>query len=542
MTERTYKCCAERRKWTDVNDKEINVEAPSSEETAFSTESIEVSERHDVQQLERHALGLPGVLFLALAGAAPMSAMLGNVPIAVGFGNGTSVAGGYILAGIVLTLFTVGYVAMARQFTAAGGFYSFISHGLGRPWGMAAGWAGVAAYSLFEAGEWGIFAYFTASTFSQYLHINLAWPFYAFGGLLIVAALTYFDVKLSAQVLGTALVAEVILLLVMDFIILGKGGGPSGISLSPLNPFTALTGANIKLAVPGVGIFFALWSWVGFETTANYAEEAKNPKKMVPKATYLAVVSMGVVFTLTSWAVVLGHGLKNSAADAASNGGNFFFGVTNQFVGPFAKDLMEWLIITSTFACAMAFHTATTRYFYAMGRENIFHHRLGWTHKRWQSPWVASFFQSAIAAVLIVLFIVAWYASKPEQKFANFGTMPYSELYGWFAILGTFFVLILMVLSGIATIRWFGRPENRSLEHPAKWLVAPVLSSVALGYAVYLLWANIDTLGGGHILILTLLPWIGIVWFVIGFIIAAVIKRRNVEKYEVLGRMLNNGI
>ena len=515
---------------------------PISEEEAYAIESVDVSKRKDVQQLERHALGLPGVLFLALAGAAPMSAMLGNVPIAVGFGNGTSAAGGYILAGIVLTLFTVGYVAMTRQFTAAGGFYSFISHGLGRPLGMAAGWAGVAAYSLFEAGEWGIFAYFTASTFSQFLHINLAWPFYAFAGLIIVAALTYFDVKLSAKVLGTALVAEVILLLIMDFFILGKGGGPSGISFAPLNPISALSGANIKVAAPGVGIFFALWSWVGFETTANYAEEAKNPKKMVPRATYLAVLSMGVVFTLTAWAVVLGHGLKNAAGDAASNGGNFFFSVTSQFVSPFAKNLMEWLIITSTFACAMAFHTATTRYFYAMGRERIFNHRLGWTHKRWQSPWVASFFQSAIAAVLIVLFIIAWYASKPEQKFANFATMPYSELYGWFAILGTFFVLILMVLSGIATIRWFSRPENRTLEHPMKWLVAPILSSLALGYAVYLLWANIDTLGGGHILILTLLPWIGTLWFLAGLGIASVIRKRNPQKYEVLGRMLNNGI
>jgi amino acid transporter len=521
---------------------EKNPGAPNSGEEPYAAESVDVSKRDDVHQLERHALGMPGVLFLALAGAAPMSAMLGNVPIAVGFGNGTSAAGGYILAGIVLTLFSVGYVAMTRQFTAAGGFYSFISHGLGRPLGMAAGWAGVAAYSLFEAGEWGIFAYFTASTFSQFLHINLAWPVYAFLGLFIVAALTYFDVKLSAKVLGTALIAEVILLLVMDFFILGKGGGPSGIAFGPLNPISALSGANIKLAAPGVGIFFALWSWVGFETTANYAEEAKNPKKMVSRATYVAVLSMGVVFTLTAWAVVLGHGLKGASASAASNSGNFFFGVTSHYVDPFAKNLMEWLIITSTFACAMAFHTATTRYFYAMGRERIFNHRLGWTHKRWQSPWVASFFQSAVAAVLILIFVIAWYASKPEQKFANFATMPYSELYGWFAILGTFFVLILMVLSGIATIRWFGRPENRKLEHPAKWLVAPIVSSIALGYAVYLLWANINTLGGGHILILTLLPWIGTAWFLIGLVIASVIRKRNPKKYEVLGRMLNKGI
>ena len=178
-----------------------------------------------------------------------MSAMLGNVPYAVGFGNGTAAPGGFILAAIVLLLFSVGYVAMARLFTTAGGFYGFISHGLGRPLGMAAGWGGMAAYSLFEAGEWGIFAYYTRSTFSQFLHINLAWPVYAFAGLALVAVLTYFDVKLSAKVLGVALILEVVLLLIMDIVILAKGGA-SGISFAPLNPVSSMVGAGIKVAAP----------------------------------------------------------------------------------------------------------------------------------------------------------------------------------------------------------------------------------------------------------------------------------------------------
>ena len=63
--------------------------------------------------------------------------------------------------------------------------------------------------------------------------------------------------------------------------------------------------------------------------------------------------------------------VSNAASDAYSNAGTFFFGVTGHFVSPLAKDVMEWLIITSTFASAMAFHAAATRYFYAIGRERI---------------------------------------------------------------------------------------------------------------------------------------------------------------------------
>ena len=406
---------------------------------------------------------------------------------------------------------------------------------------MAAGWSGMAAYSVFEAGEWGIFSFYTRSTIGQFLHINLPWPVYAFAGLALVGFLTYFDVKLSAKILGMALVCEVILLLVMDLFVLGKGGA-HGISYGPLNPLAALSGANIKIAAPGVGIFFALWSWVGFECTANYAEEARNPRKMVPRATYIAVVSLGLLFTLTAWSVVLGHGLKNASADALSNGGTFFFGVTGHFVSPFAKDVMEWLIITSTFACAMAFHAAATRYFYAMGREGILKKWLGYTHKRWQSPYAGSFFQSGVAAVLVLLFIIMWYVSKATQNFANFQNAPYSELYGWLSILGTFWVLLMMTLSGLATIRYFGQEGHRAIEHWTKWLLAPALASLGMAYALYLLWANISTLGGGHINIVLALPWIASAWFLIGLGISAVIKRRNPKKYEVLGRMLNKGL
>jgi len=512
---------------------------PSTSTPAAVPQSLDVGLRDDVQKLRPHALGLMGVLFIALAGAAPMSAMFGNVPFAVGFGNGTGAPGGFILGTVLLLLFSVGYVAMVRRYTSAGGFYSFISYGLGRPLGMAAGWSSMAAYSLFEAGEWGIFAYFTKSTLHDYVGINLPWLFYAFVGLALVALLTYFDVELSARILGVALLLESAVLLIMDLVVLAKGGA-HGVSFSPLSPAAALTGSHIAAAAPGVGIFFALWSWVGFECTANYAEEAKNPHHMVPRATYIAVISLGLLYTLTAWAGVIGHGLDNASTDAAKNGGTFFYDISARFVGGWSKDVMAWLIITSTFACAMAFHTAATRYFYAMGREGIFNRNLGRTHPRWQSPDVASFFQSAVAAVMILVFVLVWNLVPSMQKFAGFQDAPYWELYGWFAILGTFWVMLMMALSGLATIAVFAK-ENRSHTHWLQWLVAPALASMGLAYVLYLLWANIRTLGG-NVGVVDLLPWIGTVWFLIGIGLALLIKARNPKKYEQLGRMLHTGL
>ena len=95
-----------------------------------------------VDRLKPNAIGLVGVIFVAVTGAAPISAMLFNVPFATGFGTGLYTPAAFLFATVILTIFSVGYVAMARKMRAAGGFYTFISHGLGRELGMAAGICG----------------------------------------------------------------------------------------------------------------------------------------------------------------------------------------------------------------------------------------------------------------------------------------------------------------------------------------------------------------------------------------------------------------
>src|SRR5467141_4244857 len=85
---------------------------------------FDVSRQAEVPQLRKHAVGLWGVLFLTVTGSAPISAMLFNTPLVTGYGNGLGAPAAFLFATVVLTIFSVGYVAMARVKTTAGGFYS----------------------------------------------------------------------------------------------------------------------------------------------------------------------------------------------------------------------------------------------------------------------------------------------------------------------------------------------------------------------------------------------------------------------------------
>jgi amino acid transporter len=488
-------------------------------------ESVDVGGRDDVHKLHAGAVGLVGVLFLAVTGAAPLTAMLGNVPFSISAGNGIGTPFGFALATVVLTIFSVGYVAMARKLTASGGFYSFISHGLGRPLGLAAGWTAMACYMVFEASLLGIFAFFAKDTINTFLHLNIGWGWYAFGACALIAALTYFDVKVSVKILGVALITEILILSIMDLGVLFSGGGPDGLSAKPLTPAEGFS--SVAGGAAAVGIFMAFWSWVGFEATVNYGEESRNPKKIVPRATYIAVVGLGLFYVFTSWMVISGWGHSEAVKAATDDPVNFFYVVTQDKVGGFAKDLMQWLILTGSFACAMAFHNAASRYNYNLGREGVFPRALGKTHPKHKSPYIGSFVQSGFAATIVAIFVIT-------------DKDPYVQLYVWMAVLGTFALLVVQTLVSIASIAYFER------YHPdeARWWqtrIAPAIGGIGMAVVLYLLIDNLTTLGGDFGFIKAI-PWIVLGWFLAGLMLAYYLKARQPEKYATVGRLINQGI
>jgi amino acid transporter len=512
------------------------IPAGAEERTGSDRASMyDVSARTDVHFLHKHAVGLLGVLFLTVTGSAPISAMLFNTPIAVGFGNGIGTPAGFLFATVVLTIFSVGYCTMAGKITAAGGFYSFISHGLGRELGMGAAFASVVAYSVFEASLAGGFAYFLNLKLAQH-GIQVRWFWLALGMVGLIALLTYFDIRLSARLLGVALVAEVIILIIFDAGIFGQGGHHvTAAAINPVNAFKGFPGGGgLAAGGAGVGIFFAFWSWVGFEMAPNYAEESKDPKRIVPLSMYISVIGLGIFYTLTSWAVLSGyHSLHEAANVAQKNAADFFFIPAKAFLGEWNKDILSYLIITGSFACGMAFHNTAARYFYSLGRERVLPRVLGRTHHRWKSPHVATLTQSAIAAFIVLLFALFTGTHNP-------GSEAYLQLYGLMAVMGVIIILAVQAVVSLAIWNYF-RVNHPQEQHPWKTILAPAISFVSQAIVLYLLFKNLNFLGSGFHYANYLGP-IDAVVFVVGLAGALYWKRRDHARYDAVGRLINEGI
>jgi amino acid transporter len=510
---------------------------PGAEERtgADRASMYDVSVRTDVHFLRKHAVGLLGVLFLTVTGSAPISAMLFNTPISVGFGNGIGTPAGFLFATVVLTIFSVGYCTMARKITAAGGFYSFISHGLGRELGMGFAFASVAAYSVFEASLAGGFAYFANLKFAQY-GVHIRWFWFALAMVGLIALLTYFDVRLSARLLGLALIGEVLILLIMDVGIFGQGGhNVTADAINPVNAFKGFPGGGgLAAGAAGIGIFFAFWSWVGFEMAPNYAEESKDPKRIVPLAMYISVIGLGIFYTITSWAAISGfHTIDAAAKVAQKDAANFFFIPTKDFVGGGVRDVMSYLIITGSFACGMAFHNTAARYFYSLGRERVLPSVLGRTHPKWKSPHVSTLTQSAIAALIVVGFAIFTGTDNPNSQ-------AYIQLYGLMAVMGVIIILAVQALVSVAVWNYF-RVHHPDEQHWWRTMLAPAISFVAQGIVLYLLFRNLDFLGSGYHYANYLGP-IDAGIFALGVAGAFYLKRNDRERYDAVGRLINEGI
>lgn len=464
--------------------------------------------------LAQDKLGTPRLAQFALSAAATLTVVAGIIPTGYAVTGITGLPLAFVLLGIVLIVFCVGYNAMSRRISNAGAFYAYIAQGLSRPFGVAAAWIAMAAYNLLQVGLYGIFGALGAPLFQSWFHVSWPWWAWALITWAVVAILGVAQVEFNGSVLGVLMIAEILIILIYFFAFVSHpaGGHVTFTTFAPNHLFVSGWGA--LLVVAGTG-------FVGFESAAFYSEEARDSQRTVPLATYFCVGLIAVLYCLQAWAQSVTAGPGNIVKVAGADGGETVFNMANRTLGAAWGTIGHVLLLTSVLAAMISYHASASRYVFSLGREGVLPSVFGRTLPRTGAPLWGSLTQTIVGIVAIVAYAIA----KLD---------PLVNLFFWLGTVGGFGVLVLLGVTSAAVIGYFRRHGG---ETPWRSVIAPTLALLALIAAVIVAVLNFSTLLGVD-------PSSPASWlFPLGYLViivgallwAAVLKSRRPETYRRIG-------
>lgn len=471
-------------------------------------------------QLKHGAIGGIALVFLVIAAAAPLGASATNTPLIFMLGNGPAAAFDFAIIGILLLLFSVGFTAMSTHITNAGAFYAYISLGLGKRFGTAAGFIAVAAYNLLSVYLVCAGGTFAASIIEQELGLAIPWWIVSLILAAIILVFSYFGIEGGTKFLMICLVCEVTVLAVVDFAVLFSEG--FGAYTLEVFSFENLINGGVPGGI-GLGVCFAFLCFIGFEATAIFGEETKNPRKTIPRATFAAVIIIGLVYSLSAWSVTAATGAAGAEIFAAAGAADptsvnsvsevaydhMYHDVAVYYCGPAIGHIFNWLLLISNFASWMAAHGMASRYLYSFSRANLLPEALQKTNKN-QSPFIACCVNMALGLGLSFIMAIC-------------GLDPYSQIGAICSAIAIVGIMAMEVIVCIAVIVYLRKHNNEEgFGHNIfQTTIAPILAFVGMTYILWLVLSNFSLLSGYESLVINvILGGLMLVVGVIGYFVA----------------------
>ncbi|KQP77891.1 hypothetical protein ASF37_04460 [Aeromicrobium sp. Leaf289] len=453
--------------------------------------------------LRRGVIGVPGMVFMVIAAAAPLTAMASNLALSVGAGAGVGTLGWIVLVGGLLAVFTAGYVALSQQVVSAGAYHAFVTYGLGTTLGAAVAYVALLAYNVATLAMVTAFGFFIDVALSQYVGLDLPWFLYAAAALGIVGLLGFVGADVSTRV--TAAISLLQLVLLVVFVVAVLLDSPSRFDAAGFTPSEVFSG-NFSLT-----LVFVLLSFACYEAAASYGEECNAPHQKIKRATYIALGVLVLVFLTSTWALIAAY--DDAPTAAAADPGALLNGAAERLLGSDVGAVITVTVAVSFFAAAVSFHNLSVRYFFALARARLLPRAWARTSRR-GTPVTAVLTQVAICAVILT-------------GAAASGAAPLSTVFpaaSGITSLG-FIVLTCMTSISAAVAAFRGRLPGPALQ--TRW--APIVSAVGLGAVGVLIATNYSTVTGSDALAISLMP---VVFPIIGLVAWQVVRRSPARQVE----------
>ncbi len=269
------------------------------------------------------------------------------------------------------------YARMVSVNSSAGSSYSYALKIFGPGPGFMVGWLSLLDYLLLPL--------INVLLAKQYLSVIFPGPpawIWVFVMAAVVTAINIRGILTAANVNSLFVYYQFAIVLIFVVLCLKFLNNGTGIAtVFSLDPFY-----NEKFELNSVlnGVTILCFSFLGFDAVANYAEEATNAQRDVPRAIIITAILGGVLFIVASYFtqlvypdIALLSDVENSTAAQISLhvGGRLFqlFFLAASFVGVFASGL--------------ASHASVSRLLYVMGRDGVLPKKVfGHISPRHQTP------------------------------------------------------------------------------------------------------------------------------------------------------------
>ena len=303
----------------------------------------------------RRVLGLPALIAFGLAYMVPLA-------VFDTYGIVTTVTEGHLPTAYSLTLLTMLFTAfsyglMVKAHPVAGSAYSYSRKAFGGHVGFMVGWALMLDYIFLPMLNFILIGIYLSEYFP-----SIASHWWVIGAIALVTTLNILGIKVVSKMNFLIISFQLVFLIVFltfFFTSLNQDG-----AASILAPFYSV---DMKLSAIVAGSAILCLSFLGFDAISTLSEEARNPRRDIPRAIILCTFIGGMLFIITSWA---GHVIYTDwrafpDPDSASRD------VMSKAGGALLVSFFTAAYICGTFASTMAAQASVSRILFAMGRDKV---------------------------------------------------------------------------------------------------------------------------------------------------------------------------
>ena len=399
----------------------------------------------------------------SLAVITPAGAIL-FLPIPIAASAGAAMPLSIIIAFAAVFLIMNAIYRFTQRIAHAGSFFAFVRDSLGIRWGFLTGWLFLAFYPVLVVLDLVLLGASVQGIITAHGGPEINWWIFMLGGLVLIWGVTILGIRLSVRFDLTLLLFEAVVLVALAITILFRVHG-GALRLTVFNPSHSSTG----FSGVALGAVFGVLAFTGFEAAAYLGEEARQPRRTIPRAILVTLVLVGLTYVFFFYVVTVGYGLGNMDKLASDPAPWDTLGL--QYWNSGATILVDIASVVALLAGGVAATNGSARMLFALGRDGLLPRALGRTSKRFRTPHVALTLMF-IASVVLGLAFGLKYSPLPAFTLLS--------------LVVTLNALAVYALLQIAVVVYFRRNGGFNVI----WhLVVPVL---AVAVIVYLYWKSVS--------------------------------------------------